>query len=107
MALLTNAIFIANSTYRYDFDWEEYSWWNADIFETTVWVSSIKNTMISYVDKAIASQWLIVWYSENRWDFQEFFEIYEYNENYKTYGDYKKHSIRKWFWYININSFKV
>lgn len=107
MALLTNTIFIANSTYRVDLNWVEYIDWHADIFETTVWVSSIKNTMISYINKAITSQWLIVWYTENLWDFQEFVEIYSYNENYKTYDDYKNRSIRKWYWYIFINSFKI
>jgi hypothetical protein len=107
MALLTNSIFIANSYCRYDFDWKEYTFWNADIFETTIWVSSIKNTMISYIDKSIYDISLIIWYTENKWDFQEYFEIYVYNENFKTSDDYKNHWIKVWFWYVYIKPLKI
>lgn len=107
MALLTNSIFIANSNYRFDVDWEEYSWWNTDIFETTIWGSSIKNTMLWYITKDITDKWLIIWYVENRWDFQEYFEIYFYSERLRTQEDYKEYWKKVWFWFINIRSLKV
>ncbi len=109
MAILTNAIFIANSKYTYEINWNNFCDWQADIFETTIWLSNIKNTMISYINtnKHIVDNWLIVWYAENKWDFQEYVEIYVYDQRFKTYDEYRSNWKRVWFWYIDINSLKI
>lgn len=100
---LTQTLYITNSKYTYETDWQQSCWWDADIFDIQRKKADIMNIMLWYInnDKSFIEKWLVAIFYEhksNNEDYQ-FFRIYNYID-WWTYDDYRNSNKNIWFWFI-------
>lgn len=103
MALITNSLYITNSNYTYEIDWEKYCWWDSDIFDIQRKKADIMNIMLWYINnsKDFNKKWLVAIFEEHSLNNEDinFFRIYKWKD-WWTYDDYVNSNRSIWFWSI-------
>lgn len=103
MALLANNLYLANSKYTYEINWQQYCWWDADIFDIQRKKADIMNIMLWYINNSndFNEKWLVSIFDEHKSNNEDynFFRIYNY-VNWWDYSNYINSNKSIWFWFI-------
>lgn len=101
MALNSTNVYLANSTYTYTYEWNEYCYWFADVFDITRKKSDIMIEILDQANDELYERTLYAVFQDHKSNNEDFcyFEIFKWVQWYSN-DDYRNKWTKCWFGFV-------